>query len=112
MSEQATKILGFILYLFVMALITYLLRLLPMLFIRRRITNRFIKSVLYYIPYSVLAVMTFPAIFYVTGNIITGIVATAVAIIAALFNRSLVTVAALSAGTILIMELLILPLII
>ena len=101
----------FVLYLAVMVVITYLLRLLPMLFIRRQIKNRFIRSILYYIPYSVLAAMAIPAMFYVTPNIITGIVATAVAIIASLANRSLITVATIAAAVILVMELVVIPLI-
>ena len=60
---------------------------------------------LYYIPYSVLAVMTVPAILFVTPNILTGIIATAVAIILAYFGKSLITVAASSALTVLICEL-------
>lgn len=103
--------LRFALYLSVMVVITYLLRLLPMLFIRREIHNRFIKSMLYYIPYSVLAVMAFPAMLYVTPNIITGVVATASAIIASLFKRGLITVASIAAAVILVMELVIIPLI-
>ena len=101
--------LRFALYLAVMVSITYLLRLLPMLFIRRQITNRFIKSMLYYIPYSVLTVMAIPAMFYVTPNLATGIVATVIATIAALSGRSLITVASIATAVILIMELGIIP---
>ena len=51
----------FLVYLTIMVGVTYLLRLFPMLFIRKPIKNRFIRSLLYYVPYSVLAVMTVPA---------------------------------------------------
>lgn len=101
----------FILYLTVMVLITYMTRLLPMLLVRHQIKSRFIKSILYYIPYSVLAVMAFPAMLYVTPNILTGIVTTVVAITLSLFNRRLITVASISAVVILIMELLVIPII-
>lgn len=50
------------LYLFVMALTTYLIRVLPLTLIRKPIRNRFLRSFLYYVPYVTLAVMTFPAI--------------------------------------------------
>lgn len=96
----------FLIYLSVMVGVTYLLRLIPMLFFRKKITNRFIRSVLYYIPYSVLAVMTVPAIFYVSDHIISGILATAVAIMLAYFGKSLITVAAGSALTVLLIELI------
>ena len=97
----------FLIYLALMAGVTYLLRLLPMLLIRKPIENRFIKSVLYYIPYSVLTVMTVPAIFYATDNPISSVIATAVAVALAYFGRSLITVAAGSAISILITELII-----
>ncbi len=101
----------FVIYLAVMAGVTYLLRLLPMLLIRKKIENRFVRSFLYYIPYSVLAVMAVPAIFHATSYVISGVVAFAVAVILAYFRRGLITVATGSALSVLIMEL-ILPLII
>ena len=56
-------------YIFVMAGVTYLIRLLPLTFIRREIKNTFIRSFLYYVPYVTLSVMTFPAILYATENL-------------------------------------------
>ena len=97
-------VLEFASYLLVMAAVTYALRLLPMLFIKKKITNRFLRSVLYYVPYSVLAVMTIPAIFFVTSNVIVGILAAAVAITLAYFRRSLITVALGAATTVLLAE--------
>ncbi|MEG1500965.1 MAG: AzlD domain-containing protein, partial [Clostridiales bacterium] len=46
-----------------MALITYLIRFLPFAIFKKNIENRFFQSFLYYVPYSVLSAMTFPAIF-------------------------------------------------
>ena len=97
---------NFLIYLLVMAGITYLLRLLPMIFIKKKITNTFLRSVLYYIPYSVLTVMTVPAIFFSTPHLITSIATTLVAIILAYTKRSLITVAAGSALTVLAVELI------
>ena len=51
-----------------MAVVTYLIRMLPMAIFRKKIKNRFIQSFLSYVPYSVLAAMTFPAIFSATGT--------------------------------------------
>ena len=96
---------SFLLHVAVMAGVTYLLRLLPMLFIKKQITNTFIRSVLYYIPYSVLTVMAVPAIFFATPNLITNIVAFAVAIVLSYFGRNLITVAAGSALSVLLVEL-------
>ena len=79
-----------------MALVTYLIRVLPMAFIRRKIENEYIKSVLYYLPYTVLAAMTFPFVFYSTGNVISAVVGVVVALIASISKRSLIVVAILS----------------
>ena len=59
-------------YILVMGIVTYLIRVLPLTLIRREIKNRFIRSFLYYVPYVTLAVMTFPAILDATGS--TGLV--------------------------------------
>lgn len=96
----------FLLYVGVMAGVTYLLRLLPMLFFRKKITNTFVRSVLYYVPYSVLSVMTIPAIFFATPHLITSILALASAVILAYFGRSLLVVAAGSALTVFLSELI------
>lgn len=98
----------FIVYLLVMAGVTYLVRLLPMLFIRRKITNRFVRSFLYYIPYTVLAVMTIPAVFYSTSSLVSAAVGVAVAVTLAFFDRGLVTVAGFGALSVFAVELVML----
>ncbi|MBQ8427668.1 MAG: AzlD domain-containing protein [Clostridia bacterium] len=82
-----------VLLVIVMAGVTYLIRMVPFVFFRKKIKSRFINSLLYYIPYAVLSAMTFPAIFFSTGNVLTACIGTAVALIAAISKRSLVTVA-------------------
>ncbi len=80
-------------YIFVMAAVTYLIRMIPFTFFRKKIKSKFIRSFLYYIPYAVLSAMTLPAIFYSTGNIVTASVGTAVAVILAYFGLPLIVVA-------------------
>ena len=79
-----------------MAAVTYLIRMIPLVFFRKKITSVYIRSLLYYIPYAVLSAMTFPYIFYSTGNLWTALIGTGVALIAATCKRSLLTVAILS----------------
>lgn len=88
----------------VMAGITYLIRMLPMSFFHAKIKSRFILSLLYYIPYAVLSAMTFPYILYSTGNLWTALIGTAIALLAGIFKRSLLTVAILSCLAVLIMS--------
>ncbi|MBO5066909.1 MAG: AzlD domain-containing protein [Clostridia bacterium] len=80
----------------VMAGVTYLIRMIPFVFFRKKIKSRYVLSLLYYVPYAVLSAMTFPYIFYQTGNVLTAIIGTAVALIASVCKRSLLTVAILS----------------
>ncbi len=79
-----------------MAGVTYLIRVIPMAFFHKKIKSNFIKSLLYYVPYAVLTAMTFPSVFFVTGNVYSGIIGTCVAFIGAVSKRSLVVVAILS----------------
>lgn len=96
----------FFVYLVVMAGVTYLIRMLPLTLIKKKIQNRFLLSFLYYIPYAVLSVMTIPAIFYATGNTITALAGFIVAMILAYMGKSLVTVAAFSCVAVLIFEII------
>ena len=86
----------FFLYLLVMAGVTYLIRMLPLVLFKKKIKNRFVLSFLHYMPYAVLSVMTIPAMLYATGSIIAGAVGMLVALVSAYFNRSLITVALLT----------------
>ncbi len=79
-------------YIAVMAVVTYLIRMLPFTFFRKQIKSRFIKSVLYYLPYAVLTAMTFPAIFYSTGKPIAASIGTAVALLLSYFDLPLIVV--------------------
>ena len=92
-------------YIFVMFAVTYLVRVLPLTLIRRKIKNRFLRSFLYYVPYSVLSVMTFPAVFFSTGSIVSAVVGTVVAVVLAYRKKSLIIVAASAALAVLICEL-------
>ena len=86
----------FLIYLIVAAGTTYLIRMLPLVLIKKKITNRFLVSFLYYIPYAVLSVMTIPAVFYATSSKISALIGTLVGIVAAYLNQSLLKVACLS----------------
>ncbi len=91
----------------IMALVTYVIRMIPLVFFRRKITSTFVKSLLYYMPYAVLSAMTFPYIFYSTGNFYTALAGTAVALVASICKRSLIVVALLSCLSVLIMGFII-----
>ena len=96
----------FLIYLAVMAGVTYLIRMIPMVLIKEKIKNRFVLSFLHYIPYTVLSSMTVPACFYATGNMLSATVGFIVAIIASFLERSLLQVAILSCAGVLITELI------
>ena len=76
----------------IMALTTYLVRVIPLACFKKKIQSKFIKSFLYYVPYAVLSCMTFPAILYSTNNIYTAIIGTCVALVASFFKLKLIYV--------------------
>ena len=85
-----------------MAFVTYLVRVIPMVLFRKKITSVYLKSLLFYTPYAVLSAMTFPYILYSTGNVYTALAGTVVAVIASICKRSLIIVAALACLAVLI----------
>lgn len=91
----------FFLYLLITAGVTYLIRMLPLVLMKKKIRNRFLLSFLHYIPYSVLAVMTIPAIFYAT-ELIPAVAGFVIAVFLAYRGKSLLTVAAAACTAVLI----------
>lgn len=81
-------------YIAVMAIVTYLLRVVPMTVFRKKIENQFVCSFLYYVPYACLTALTIPAIFTSTESIISGAAGLFVAVLLGLKNKGLFTVAA------------------
>lgn len=96
---------NFVLYLLTMAIVTYLVRAVPFVAFRRKVTNRYVRSFLYYIPYTVLAAMTLPAILYVTASPLPALLGTIAALFLAYRGRGLVTVSLAACGVALIANL-------
>lgn len=92
-------------YILIMALVTYLIRTLPLTLIRKEIKNTTIKSFLYYVPYVTLAVMTFPAILESTSSVISAAIAFVIAVVLAWVGKSLFQVAMFSCAAVFIVEL-------
>ncbi len=84
---------GIYLYILVAAGVSFLLRVLPMTLIRKKITNKFFKSFLYYVPYVTLAIMVFPAIINATDSWVAGTVALAAGVASAWFGLKMISVA-------------------
>lgn len=93
-------------YIAVMAAVTYLIRMLPLTLIRRKITNRYIRSFLYYVPYATLSAMTFPAILSATGSTFSAVLGFAAALLLAFRGKSLLTVAVFASAVVLVCELI------
>ena len=91
-------------YIFIMAAVTYVIRVLPLAVFRKPIENRFIRSFLYYVPYVTLAVMTFPAITTATQSPAAGAAAMVVGILCAWFGLGLLPVSLLCCGTVILLE--------
>ena len=98
------------LYLFasvaVMALVTYLIRMLPIAAFRKKIQNKFVLDFLYYVPYAVLAAMTIPAVFYSSNGLISAAAGFVVAVVLSFFERGLLLVAVCACGGVFLTELI------
>lgn len=95
-------------YIAVMSLVSFAVRVLPLTLIRGQIENRFIKSFLYYVPYVTLAVMTFPAIVEATQSPLAGVLALGVGVVLAFLGAGLFPVAVVCCLTVLAAELILL----
>jgi branched-subunit amino acid transport protein len=94
-----------VIYIIVMALVSYTIRILPLTLIRKPIKNRFIQSFLYYVPYVTLAVMTFPAIVHATQSPISGLAALIAGMIAAWLGAGLFPVSVICCLLVFVIEL-------
>ena len=88
------------LYMAVMALCTFAVRVLPLTLIRKEITNRTVRSFLYYVPYVTLALMVFPAIVEATQVPLSGFLALLVGILLAWRGTSMFVISALCCLTV------------
>ena len=95
-------------YIAVMALVTYLIRLLPLTLIRRRITHKYIRSFLYYVPYATLSAMTFPAILTSTRCWPSAIAGLVTALALGWRGKGLLTVALAACAAVYVVELIVL----
>ncbi|MCT4686895.1 AzlD domain-containing protein [Vallitalea sp.] len=91
----------------VMAFVTYIPRVAPLVIFKHKIKSRFIRSFLSYVPYAVLGAMTFPSILYSTQHLYSAIAGLIIALVVAYFDKSLIKVAVSAILTVYIFELLI-----
>ena len=89
----------------VMAAVTYFIRALPLVLIRKKIKNRFFASFLYYVPFVTLSVMIFPDILSSTANTLSAVIGFAVAVISSFAGGSLPVVSFLSVASVFVTEL-------
>ena len=101
------KIESIFLAILVMAGVTYLIRVLPLVLIRREIKNPTIRSFLHYVPYVTLSVMTVPSIFTSTAIIWSALAGFVVAVALSLLNCKLPVVAACACAAVFVVELFI-----
>ncbi|MCR5218665.1 AzlD domain-containing protein [Treponema sp.] len=92
-------------YIMVSALVTYAIRVLPLLFMRKNVNSRFIKSFLYYVPYVTLAVMTFPAMIETSQSLLAGIITFLLGVLLAFLGSSLIVTAAGCCCALFVLEL-------
>lgn len=92
-------------YIIAISVTTYLIRMLPLTLMQKKIENTFIRSFLYYVPYACLTAMTIPSIFSATRSTYSAIVGFLVAVLVAKKSNNLVLVAGLACLAVFVTEL-------
>lgn len=87
-----------------MGVLMALMRVLPIIFVKKEIKNRFLKSFLEYIPFAILTSLLFPEVFHSTSSLLSGIIGFAVAGILAFFGQGMIVVALSSVAAVFITE--------
>lgn len=90
----------------IMSVVTYLIRLLPLTFFRKKIKNPYIKSFLNFVPFAVLGAMTFPDVFSATGGTASAISGVVVAFVLSYMGKGLLTVSLVSCAVVYMINLL------
>ena len=94
-----------LIYILLAAVVTNLLRVIPTLILRKPVSNKFLRSFLYYVPYVTLSVMTVPAIIEATSSPIAGAIALVGGIIAAWLGLGLFPVAAICCAVVFLVQM-------
>ena len=95
------------LYILVSAAVSYLIRVTPLVLIRREITNRTLRSFLYYVPYACLTAMTLPSILFATDTRVGALIGLITAVVMALWGKSLLLVSLAGCAAVFVAERLI-----
>ena len=94
------------LYILTMAVVTYLIRVLPLTVFKKKIKSQFFLSFLYFVPYTCLTAMTVPAIFSSTSSVISASVGFIIAVVLGFVKKGLVTVAVSASLAVFLTDLL------
>lgn len=103
-EKAGMKMSDIYMYILVMAVVTYLVRVLPLTVFKKEITNKYVTSFLYYVPYACLAAMTFPAIVTATETPVSGIAALIAAFVSSFKGRSLLESALWACAAVFVVE--------
>ncbi len=93
-------------YILVISGVTFLVRAIPFVLVRKPIQNPTLKAFLAYVPYATLAAMAFPDMLLATGSIWSGLAGFAAAMVLAWLDQGLFKIAAGACAAVLIVELL------
>ena len=89
---------------FILGAMIFLMKVVPLVFFKNKIQNKFLQSFLTYIPIAVLTSLTFPAVFHSTSSVLSATVGLAVAIILAYIGQGLLVVSVSAAVAVFIAE--------
>ncbi len=95
---------GFLSQVAVMAVVTYLIRAVPLVLCRGQLRSRWLRDFLFYVPYAVLGAMTFPAVFSATGSSLSAVAGVVVGVVLASMEKGLLTVAIAACAAVFVAE--------
>lgn len=99
MDSKFLLILSFVLF-----GISYLMRMIPLVFCKGKIKNKFLNSFLYYIPFAVMASIIIPEVFSSTSSLASAISGVVVAVILGLLGQNMLVIALASTAVVFVIE--------
>lgn len=90
----------------IMAVVTYIIRCLPLTLFRKKIHNPYIKAFLNFVPFAVLGAMTFPDVLSATGSTMSALAGVVVAFLMSYLGKGLLTVSLVSCAVVFLVNLI------
>ena len=86
------------------AIVSFVMRVIPLVFCKEKIKNKFINSFLYYVPYAVMTSITIPAIFTSTSSVISATIGALITIVLCFLGQGMLVNAVVTVIAVYVIE--------